>query len=220
MVVGDLRALPFRAAAFDVVVSRSVVEHLEDPEAVFRELRRIIRSGGRLLFTTPNRFYYSSFIAWMIPYAWKDRLLRWAYGELPYDHFPVFYRANTRRAFRRIAVRTGLRLDTVRAVRHFPHYLLFSPALFRLGMLYDWLITWLRLDDLQSTWLVIMERDQPRRRALHSDACQTNTHDRENSGDAITAGRFGRLLHLPRAVDRRRAHLDADHDSPVEQGRV
>ena len=37
-------------------------------------------------------------------------------------------------------------------------FFLFSPLLFRLGMLYDWLVTGLRLDDLQSTWLVVMER--------------------------------------------------------------
>jgi SAM-dependent methyltransferase len=158
--VGDLRALPFRDAVFDVVVSRSVVEHLEHPVAVFAELRRVLKPGGCLVFTTPNKYYYSSLIASMIPFTWKDRVIRRVFeddGEA-YDHFPVFYRANTRAGIRRVAAKAGLRVTEVRALRHFPYYFLFSPTLFRLGMLYDWVVTWLRLDGLQSTWLVVMAR--------------------------------------------------------------
>ena len=125
---------------------------------MFRELGRVLKPGGRLVFTTPNKYYYSSLVAGMIPYKWKDSYMRWAFREETYDHFPVFYRANTRRALHRLAAETGLRVVRVQAVRHFPYYLLFSPLLFRLGMLYDWLVTGLRLDDLQSTWLVVMER--------------------------------------------------------------
>jgi hypothetical protein len=36
---------------------------------------------------------------------------------------------------------------------------MFSPLLFRLGMLYDWCVTAMGLDSLQSNWLVVMERD-------------------------------------------------------------
>ena len=158
--VGDLGALPFGDAAFDVVVSRSVVEHLADPVAVFSELRRVLKPDGRLVFTTPNGYYYSSLIARMMPFAWKDHIMQRVFEdkEEAYDHFPVFYRANTRRSIMRVAAQAGLRVIDVRALRHFPYYLLFSPTLFRLGMLYDWLVTRLRLDGLQSTWLVVMAR--------------------------------------------------------------
>lgn len=156
--VGDLAALPFKDEAFDLVVSRSVVEHLVRPEAVFRELRRTLKPGGRLVFTTPNKYDYSSLVAGAIPYVWKDLFMRKMFGEEGYDHFPVFYRANTRPALRAVAQRSGLTIERIEALRHFPYYLLFSPLLFRLGMLYDWLITWLRLDALQTTWLVVMRR--------------------------------------------------------------
>lgn len=156
--VGDLSALPFRDGAFDIVVSRSVVEHLENPEAVFREVARTLKSGGKVIFTTPNRYYYSSLIAWIIPFRWKDLYMRRVFGDEGYDHFPVFYRANTSRALRRVAARSGLLIVRLQAIRHFPYYFLFSPVLFRLGMLYDWLVTGLRLNSLQSTWLVVMER--------------------------------------------------------------
>ncbi len=158
VVVGDLEVLPFRTGAFDAVISRSMTEHLEDPIGVFCELRRVVKRDGRIVITTPNKYDYSSVVARLIPDTWSTAYVHWALGDTGHDHFPVFYRANTRRAFRRIADKTQLRLVTIRAVRHYPQYFLFSPMLFRLGMLYDWLITWLQLDSLQPTWLVVMER--------------------------------------------------------------
>ncbi len=158
--IADLGALPFEDQSFDLVVSRSVVEHLEFPRAVFAELRRVLRPGGRVVFATPNKYYYSCLVAIAVSYRWKDAFMRWAYGEDSYHHFPVFYRANTRAALRRIADEVGLRVTRVDAIRHFPFYFMFSPLLFRLGMLYDWTITALKLDSLQSNWFVVMERPE------------------------------------------------------------
>jgi 2-polyprenyl-3-methyl-5-hydroxy-6-metoxy-1,4-benzoquinol methylase len=52
----DLNApLPCPDASFDAIISTEVIEHLENPRAVFRELSRLLRPGGRLLLTTPNQ---------------------------------------------------------------------------------------------------------------------------------------------------------------------
>ncbi len=48
-VTGDVTALPFRPAAFDVVVAAFVVNHLADPVAGLSELRRVTRPGGAVL---------------------------------------------------------------------------------------------------------------------------------------------------------------------------
>jgi 2-polyprenyl-3-methyl-5-hydroxy-6-metoxy-1,4-benzoquinol methylase len=57
-VVGRLEALPFADASFDVVVSTEVVEHLPQPVDGMRELVRVLRPGGRLVVTTPNRVWH------------------------------------------------------------------------------------------------------------------------------------------------------------------
>jgi 2-polyprenyl-3-methyl-5-hydroxy-6-metoxy-1,4-benzoquinol methylase len=53
---GDLNdPLPLADASFDCIVSTEVIEHLENPRAVFREFRRLLRPRGTLLATTPNQ---------------------------------------------------------------------------------------------------------------------------------------------------------------------
>ena len=54
MRVGPLESASFADAAFDVVVSFDVLEHLAHPEATLREIRRVLRPDGVLLSQTPD----------------------------------------------------------------------------------------------------------------------------------------------------------------------
>lgn len=47
-------ALPFSEAAFDLVTSFQVLEHVPDPTAFLRELARVTRPGGTVILATPN----------------------------------------------------------------------------------------------------------------------------------------------------------------------
>ena len=54
-VTADLNApLAMPAASFDVIVALEIIEHLENPRAVAREWRRLLRPGGALVMSTPN----------------------------------------------------------------------------------------------------------------------------------------------------------------------
>lgn len=46
--------LPFPDASFDVVLCVNTIEHLADPDALLRELSRVLRPQGRIAITTAN----------------------------------------------------------------------------------------------------------------------------------------------------------------------
>jgi SAM-dependent methyltransferase len=48
-------ALPFHCNMFDAVIAFQVIEHVHDVDAMLREIRRLLRPGGYLILTTPNR---------------------------------------------------------------------------------------------------------------------------------------------------------------------
>jgi SAM-dependent methyltransferase len=56
---GNLAALPLGSSTVDVVTSLQVIEHLWDQEGFLAECVRVLRPGGRLLVTTPNRITFS-----------------------------------------------------------------------------------------------------------------------------------------------------------------
>lgn len=56
-VVGDLQRLPFRQGSFEVVVNTQVLEHVEEPARVLREISRVLRDGGMLYMTAPQGWH-------------------------------------------------------------------------------------------------------------------------------------------------------------------
>lgn len=56
---GNLAALPLPDASVDVVVNFQVIEHLWDQPQFVRECLRVLRPGGVLLMSTPNRITFS-----------------------------------------------------------------------------------------------------------------------------------------------------------------
>ena len=58
-VEADCAALPFPDASFDAVVSFETIEHIAAQEAFLDESRRVLRPGGILVLSCPNKAEYS-----------------------------------------------------------------------------------------------------------------------------------------------------------------
>ncbi len=54
-VLAGAAPLAFRDRSFDALFAGELVEHLADPRPAFAEFRRVLRPGGTLILTTPNR---------------------------------------------------------------------------------------------------------------------------------------------------------------------
>jgi SAM-dependent methyltransferase len=50
----DGRGMPFADRSFDVITSFQVIEHIIDLAQFIAEIKRVLRPGGRVIFTTPN----------------------------------------------------------------------------------------------------------------------------------------------------------------------
>jgi SAM-dependent methyltransferase len=56
---GKAQSLPVHDASIDVVVSYETLEHFNEHEAFAAEVRRVLRPGGLLVISSPNRVIYS-----------------------------------------------------------------------------------------------------------------------------------------------------------------
>jgi 2-polyprenyl-3-methyl-5-hydroxy-6-metoxy-1,4-benzoquinol methylase len=94
-VYASLESLPLASESFDLVTCNMVVEHLAEPEKVFKEFHRILRPGGRVIIHTPNAYGYSTVAARILPQFARVKLAGILEDRPAEDVFPAHYRANT-----------------------------------------------------------------------------------------------------------------------------
>ncbi len=58
-----MQELPFSKAQFDYVFCLEVIEHVENPSLLIREIRRILKDKGMLILSTPNPYRWSEILA-------------------------------------------------------------------------------------------------------------------------------------------------------------
>jgi SAM-dependent methyltransferase len=123
--VGDAERIPLPDASADVVVSFETIEHVPHPDHFVRECRRILRSNGTLIMSTPNREVYRELVPDHNPFHCSElslpefrRLLDGefasvrVYGQHPVDPWYLRVRG-TRRYLRQLrqALIPGLPMD-------------------------------------------------------------------------------------------------------------
>ncbi len=141
VVRGRGEQLPFADQSFDLVVSLWVLEHVESPEAVLREVQRVLRPSGHFVFLTPNLrnpLLLLNRMAKVLPQL-QRRVVPRMYGRVEADTFRVRYRANTARTLRTQAVRCGLEVVELRVVPD-PTYLALNNFVFRASILAERLL--------------------------------------------------------------------------------
>ncbi len=65
--LNENQTLPFEDRTFDAVLNTVSVQYLQQPEAIFAEIYRVLKPGGIAIVSFSNRMFYQKAIA-----AWRD----------------------------------------------------------------------------------------------------------------------------------------------------
>lgn len=139
--LGPDASIPFGDAAFDMVMTNMVLEHVGDSALFFREVARVLKPGGVFVGHTISGLHYVTWVRRLIallPHAWNQTLVKKLYLRECHDTFPTHYGLNTPEQLARAAQPFGLALVRVRRYAC-QGYFSFSPLLLHGAVLADWL---------------------------------------------------------------------------------
>ncbi len=132
-------SLPFDDSSFNVVFHNFVAEHFQSPADCNREIARVLKPGGVLLFQTPCRYYYPSIVASLTP-ALVPRILCRAFRFRPQrgrGSSPTFYRLNDSKTITTQLQSCGFTRPDIEHHSLPPGYLRFNKFAFLAGVLFE-----------------------------------------------------------------------------------
>ena len=156
----DLARIPVPDGSVDVVMSRSVMEHVVDPAAVYREIARVLKPGGSFVFLTGNFWDYAAIITNLVPNRFHPWIVARTQGRAEIDVFPTAYRTNTRGAVNRWSKGAGFEIVSYEYLGQYPTYFMFNGLLFLVATGYEKLIR--RFDALRFLrgWILVVLKRQ------------------------------------------------------------
>ncbi len=131
---GTAAELLFKDNYFDLVVLAWVLEHLEKPQKVFKEICRVLKPGGKVIFLTPNKLNYNVWIIRLIPEKFHEFFTTRLYRRQEHDTYPQKYRINSPRRIRKILSAAGFQQKNL-ILNGDPSYISFNNFLFKTACL-------------------------------------------------------------------------------------
>lgn len=128
--------VPLPDACCDVAIAMDIVEHLENPFQLLRELARILRPGGRAILSTPNEHNLANRWTYFTTGFYGDsrRVIDEHDPQLPMKHVNMVPPAQLELVWRR----AGLELERVAVSRHRAAAWLLLPLLWPWQTLKYW----------------------------------------------------------------------------------
>ena len=156
---GSAYEIPIGDEVLDVVVSQQVLEHIEFPERMFKEVARVLKPGGLFAAMTPNLWYPTTVVSAVTPYSFH----RWVNSALlsvdEDDTFPTFYRANRLSTLQKLGREAGLSPKFHQYFMSNPGQFEFSPILTRAEVLFIRILdAWSALAKLKDTIIIFYEK--------------------------------------------------------------
>jgi len=174
-IVADAAAIrfPFRDGAADLVMSRSVVEHIRDNAAFFANCARVLRRGGIMVHAFPGRYAPFALVNQVLPNRLARRLVAYLHPEwLEEDNygFLAFYDRCYFSAVRDLLRCNGFENFSFDFLYYQSSYFNFFFPLYILMLAYDLIASALGIRNLASGIVVTAELPPkwPERAAAHA----------------------------------------------------
>jgi SAM-dependent methyltransferase len=131
LVVSDGSAMPFAPESFDLVFSKTAIEHMREPVEFFRGVHRALKPGGVFVWATSNLRSLPMIVSRLTPLGVHRFVYRRLFADqLQIEQFPTYYRANTEASLEAQLNKAGFkRLAFHRA--SWPQYFAVSRLLFK-----------------------------------------------------------------------------------------
>jgi SAM-dependent methyltransferase len=160
------KTLPFASGEVDMIVSRSVLEHLPDLEAFIVEAARVLKAGGarggaggEFIHLFPGRYALFALINRALPHRLSRRLLYFLQPQVAgICGFPAFYDRCNESAIRELLTRHGFEIERIDVNYHQSRYFDFFFPAFAASALYEMAVRALRIRDLGAYVTVIAQR--------------------------------------------------------------
>ncbi len=145
-VVADAcRPLPLQDGSIDVIVTRSVLEHLRDNASFLQDAQRVLRGSGYMVHVFPCKFSPFALLNQLLPNKFAQRLLYYFFPQWRATcGFKAYYKNCYYPRMISVMKASGLCVEQVRFRYYQSIYFKFFVPLYLLSLLYD-LILW-RLD--------------------------------------------------------------------------
>ncbi len=162
--VADIsKRLPFDEGEVDMLVTRSVVEHLEDPAGFVREAFRVLKPGATTIHLIPGKFGLVSIVNQLLPKRLGRKLVHLVVpGSDDSLGFPAYYRRTYPSAFATLLTDQGFEVEELRVSYSQGYYFSsFVPA-YILVSAFELVLQGLRGRDLAALFLVVARKPRQR----------------------------------------------------------
>ncbi len=156
VIVADVsRHLPFADGEVDLLVSRTLLEHVPDVQRAAREIARVLKPGAQTIHLLPCRYALFAIVARLVPFAVAKRILHLAIPESKgVVEFDVVYDRGHPRALEQAFSAAGFRDVRVECTWDQTHYFHSLFPVFLVVLAYQRLAALCRLRVLASYAIV------------------------------------------------------------------
>ena len=149
--------MSFADEMFDMIICQNVMEHIENPERLVAQVKRVLKKEGLFFVKTPNRNHYVSLGARITPlkfHQWYNHLR----ARKEEDTFKTFYHFNSRSSQRKFIVQAGMETVSINFYEKRPEYLRLNALTYLAGIIYERVVNGLNLDACKAVIISVFRK--------------------------------------------------------------